>query len=177
MPMWGGAEMRRSHASRTSERIPLTIYYPEQGRISGRSGEALRWYDQSNLSSKGSTMSYFPGMQKGNLDSVKSDAHGKIKKETVTLQGVSVTRVTFDVGAKWSNDLKDYAGTDSCQLPHVALVLSGTLRVVMDDGSQQDFSRNDVMLLPPGHDAWSVGNEPCVFVEFSRGNDYYAGDH
>jgi hypothetical protein len=82
-------------------------------------------------------MSYFPGMQKGNLDSVKSDAHGKIKKETVTLQGVSVTRVTFDVGAKWSNDLKDYAGTDSCQLPHVALVLSGTLRVVMDDGSNK----------------------------------------
>jgi hypothetical protein len=107
----------------------------------------------------------------------KSDAHGKIKKQTVTLQGVSVTRVTFDVGAKWSNDLKEYAGTDSCQLPHVALVLSGTLRVVMDDGSQQDFSTNDVMLLPPGHDAWSVGNEPCVFVEFSRGNDYYAGDH
>jgi hypothetical protein len=48
----------------------------------------------------------------------------------------------------------------------------------MDDGSEQDFSKNDVMLLlPPGHDAWSVGNEPCVFVEFSRGNDYYAGDH
>jgi hypothetical protein len=85
---------------------------------------------------------------------------GKIKKETVLLQGVSVTRVTFDVGAKWSNDLKQYAGTNSCQLPHVALVLSGTLRVVMDDGSQQDFSKNDVMLLPPGHDAWSVGNEP-----------------
>jgi hypothetical protein len=59
---------------------------------------------------KESIMSYFPGMQKGNLDSVKSDAHGRIKKETVALQGVSVTRVTFDVGAKWSNDLKDYAG-------------------------------------------------------------------
>ena len=111
------------------------------------------------------------GMQKGNLDSVTADAHGKIKKETVVLQGVSVTRVTFDIGAKWSNDLKEYAGTNSCQLPHVALVLSGTLRVVMDDGSQQDFSKNDVMLLPPGHDAWSVGSEPCVFVEFSRGNE------
>src|SRR5260370_7558749 len=92
---------------------------------------------------------YFPGMQKGNLDSVKSDAHGRIKKETVSLQGVSVTRVTFDVGAKWSNDLKDYAGTDSCKLPHVALVLSGTLRVVMDDGSHQHSSKNDMMLLPP----------------------------
>jgi hypothetical protein len=82
---------------------------------------------------------------------------------------------TFDVGAKWSNDLKEYAETSSCQLPHVAVVLSGTLRVVMDDGSQQDFSKNDVMFLPPAHDAWSVRNEPCVFVEFSRSNDFYAG--
>ena len=78
-------------------------------------------------------MSYFPGMQKGNLDAVKADEHGKIKKETVVLEGVSVTRVTFDVSAKWSNDLKEFAGTNSCQLPHVALVLSRTLRVVMDE--------------------------------------------
>ena len=63
-------------------------------------------------------MSYHQGMQKGNLDSVKADEHGKIKKETVDLKGVSVTRVTFDVGAKWSADLKGYAGTNSCQLPH-----------------------------------------------------------
>src|ERR1700751_1517415 len=122
-------------------------------------------------------MSFSPAMQKGSFDLVRLDHHGKIKKETVTLEGVSVTRVTFGVGAKWSQDLKEYAGTESCQLPHVALVLSGTLRVVMEDGSQQDFSKNDVMLLPPGHDAWCVGNEPCVFVEFSRGNDYYTGEH
>ena len=51
-------------------------------------------------------MSYFPGMQKGNLDSVEADEHGKIKKQTVALEGVSVTRVTFDVGARWSTDLK-----------------------------------------------------------------------
>jgi hypothetical protein len=118
-------------------------------------------------------MSYDPNMQKGSLDAAEADHHGKIKKETVELNGVSVTRVTFDVGARWSQDLKDYAGTHSCQLPHVALVLAGTLRVVMDDGAQEDFSRNEVMLLPPGHDAWTVGDEPCVFVEFSRGNDYY----
>lgn len=77
------------------------------------------------------------------------------------------------VGAKWSEDLKDYAGTCSCVLPHVALVLSGTLKVVMDDGAEEEFSKNDVMLLPPGHDAWSVGDVPCTFIEFSRGNDYY----
>jgi hypothetical protein len=112
-------------------------------------------------------------MQKGSFDAVRPDRHGKITKETVALEGVSVTRVTFGVGAKWSQDLKEYAGTESCQLPHVAIVLSGTLHVVMDDGSAEDFSKNNVMLLPPGHDAWTVGNEPCVFVEFSRGNDYY----
>ncbi|PCM43901.1 hypothetical protein [Marinobacter sp. ANT_B65] len=118
-------------------------------------------------------MSYFPEMQKGNLDDMQAESHGRIKKETVELNGVSVTRVTFDVGAKWSEDLKDYAGTCSCVLPHVALVLSGTLKVVMDDGAEEEFSKNDVMLLPPGHDAWSVGDVPCTFIEFSRGNDYY----
>ncbi len=124
-------------------------------------------------------MNYYPYMQKGNLDQVPTDAHGSIKKETVSLKGVSVTRVTFDVGARWSKDLKAYAGTASCQLPHVSLVLAGTLRVVMDDGSEEDFSKNDVMLLPPGHDAWTVGDEPCVFVEFSQGNNYYCSsvDH
>jgi hypothetical protein len=82
--------------------------------------------------------------------------------------------VTFDVGARWSTDLKSYAGTDSCQLPHVAVVQAGTLHVVMDDGSEEDFSAGEVMLLPPGHDAWTVGDEPCTFIEFSRGNDYFA---
>jgi hypothetical protein len=55
---------------------------------------------------KGDLDELLPRMQKGNLDSIVPDEHGKIKKQTVTLQDVSVTRVAFDVGAKWSNDLK-----------------------------------------------------------------------
>jgi hypothetical protein len=70
--------------------------------------------------------------------------------------------------------LKGYAGTSSRELPHFAIVLSGTLHVMMDNGSAEDFSKNDVTLLPPGHDAWTVGDELCVFVEFSRGNDLYS---
>jgi quercetin dioxygenase-like cupin family protein len=112
-------------------------------------------------------------MQKGNLDAVERDVHGRISKESVELEGVTVTRVTFSPGARWSSDLKPYAGTESCELPHVAIVLQGALRVQMDDGFEEEFSRNDVMLLPPGHDAWAVGDEPAVFVEFSRGNDVY----
>ena len=55
----------------------------------------------------------------------------------------------------------------------MALVVAGTLAVRMADGSSEEFSAGDVMLLPPGHDAWSVGDQACRFVEFSRGNDYY----
>ena len=72
-----------------------------------------------------------------------------------------------------TKSLKAYAGTHSCALPHVAMVLQGTLRVVMDDGSKEDFSAGEMMLLPPGHDAWCVGKTACIFVEFSQGNNYY----
>jgi hypothetical protein len=113
-------------------------------------------------------------MQKASFDTVPPDVHGGISKRTAHLDNIDVTRVTFDVGARWSTDLKSHAGTDSCQLPHVAVVQAGTLHVVMDDGSEDEFSAGEVMLLPPGHDAWTVGDEPCTFVEFSRGNDYYA---
>lgn len=114
-------------------------------------------------------------MQKKNLNQAdEANAHGGIQKETVKLDTLTVTRVTFGVGASWSEDLKEYAGTESCELPHVAHVISGRLKVLMDDGSEEVFGSEDVMMLPPGHDAWTVGEEPCVFVEFSAGNDYYA---
>ena len=116
-------------------------------------------------------------MQKAHLDSAARDVHGKISKQTVELDGVKVTRVRFDVGAQWSADLKEYAGTESCLLPHVAYVLSGRIMIRMDDGSEEEFRTGDVMMLPPGHDAWTVGDEPCDFIEFSQGNDYYDALH
>ncbi len=114
-----------------------------------------------------------PAMQKARLADVRADAPGLITKKSAELDGGAVTKVTFQAGARWSKDLKAYAGTDLCELPHVALVTAGTLRVVLSDGSQEDFSAGDVILLPPGHDAWTVGEQACTFVEFSKGNDYY----
>jgi hypothetical protein len=81
--------------------------------------------------------------------------------------------VTSQAGARWSEDLNAHAGTGLCELPHVAPVMAGTLRVVLGDGSQQDFPAGDVMLLPQGHDAWTVGDRACTLVEFSKGNDYH----
>jgi AhpD family alkylhydroperoxidase len=116
-------------------------------------------------------------MQKGNLDAAERKVVGKVTKQVVALDGVTVTRVTYEAGAKWSKDVKPQAGTESCQLPHVAMVLSGVFRVQMDDGSVQDFGKNDIMMLPAGHDAWVIGDEPGVFVEFSSGTDYYTAEH
>ena len=101
--------------------------------------------------------------------------HGRISKRTAQLDGVSVTEVTFGVGARWSEDLKEYAGTESCELPHVAVVVEGTLHVASTTDRRRTTRPGDVMLLPPGHDAWTVGDVPARFVEFSRGNDYYSG--
>ncbi len=117
---------------------------------------------------------YNPSMQKASLTSIESDVHGLISKRTAELDGLSVTEVTFEPGARWSTDLKAYAGTELCELPHVAVVLDGRLAVQMADGSSEEFVAGDVMLLPPGHDAWSVGEQACRFVEFSRGNDYFS---
>ncbi len=113
-------------------------------------------------------------MQRARLDNVTPDVYGNIMKQTETLDGVTVTKVTFKPGAKWSVDLKEKAGTDSCRIPHVAYVIEGGITIQMDDGSVETFSEGDVMMLPPGHDAWTDGEIPCVFVEFSHGADYYS---
>ena len=53
------------------------------------------------------------------------------------------------------------------------LIDRGRLHVVMDDGAEEEFGPGDIMMLPPGHDAWAVGDEPCVFIEFTAGTNYY----
>ena len=119
---------------------------------------------------------YLQEMQKENIDNAKPEIHGKISKQVVELDAVTAIKVTFHPGAKWSSDLKEYAGTDSCLLPHVAYVISGSIHIVMDDGSEDTFSKGDIMMLPPGHDAWTVGDEPCEFIQFTQGDNYYT-DH
>lgn len=119
-------------------------------------------------------MPYFPEVQNSTLAEIEPTQYGRISKRTASLNGVEVTEVTFHAGSKWSEDLKTFAGTDLCELPHVAYVIAGVLGVEDQSGKVTEFSAGDAMLLPPGHDAWAVGDVDCRFVEFSRGNDYYA---
>jgi len=112
-------------------------------------------------------------MQSKNLskpDNVRSFAHGKV--ELVKLGGVSFGRATLQPGWKWSTCVKPIAQTKSCEAAHLQYHVSGRLHVLMDDGSAQEFGPGEVSLLPPGHDAWVVGNEPVVVIDISGMTEY-----
>jgi hypothetical protein len=116
------------------------------------------------------------GMQKKNLsqpDETRKFPSGLL--EVVTLGGVTFGRGTFQPGWKWSTSVKPIVNTKSCEAPHLQYHVSGRLRVVMDDGSEAEFGPGDVSLLPPGHDAWVVGNEPVVVIDVSGMANYAKG--
>ena len=86
--------------------------------------------------------------------------------DLVKVGGATVGRAVLEPGWRWSTSIKPLAKTKSCEAPHFQYHISGVLHVVMDDGSEFDCRPGDVSLLPPGHDAWVVGNEPAVVVDF-----------
>ncbi len=87
---------------------------------------------------------------------------------------ITVSRLTLQPGWRWSNDVRPLAETDSCMVHHKGVTLSGRLHVVMDDGTELELGPDDVSDIPPGHDAWVVGDEPWVGVDFSDDMATYA---
>jgi quercetin dioxygenase-like cupin family protein len=98
------------------------------------------------------------------------DAKGKL--ELVNLESGPVGRARFEPGWKWSKHVKPIAKTESCQAAHMGYFVSGRMKVVMDDGQEAEFGPGDLMVCPPGHDAWIVGNEPCVVIDWQGVADY-----
>ena len=97
---------------------------------------------------------------------------GTGQPELVNVEGGAVGRATFLPGWKWSEHVKPIAKTDSCQAPHVGYFISGRMKIVMDDGEEMDFGPGDFMSAAPGHDAWIVGDEPCVVIDWQGFADY-----
>ena len=95
----------------------------------------------------------------------------KIKVESVTIDGFKIQRDTAEPGWQWSKHIKPVIGGDSCQLNHVLCVLSGKLHVKMNNGKEEEYGPGDVGVIPPGHDGWNTGNEPLVWLEFSRSTE------
>ena len=89
--------------------------------------------------------------------------HGHM--DVITLGDFTLGRGRFEPGWRWSNDVKPIAGTDSCQVRHTGICLSGRMTVRSDDGSELEIAPGDVVVLEPGHDAWTVGDEPCILLD------------
>jgi mannose-6-phosphate isomerase-like protein (cupin superfamily) len=73
----------------------------------------------------------------------------------------------LEPGRSWKKCVKPIVNTNSCQAAHTQYFVSGRLKVVMDDGAEEEFGPDDTAIIPPGHNAWVVGNEPVVSIDFT----------
>lgn len=96
----------------------------------------------------------------------------KTKVEILMIDGKKLMRNKFEPGWKWSVHVKPTTGNDSCQLHHLLYGISGNLKAVMTDGTEIEVGPGDVANIPPGHDAWVIGDEPVI--QFDAGSAIYA---
>lgn len=106
-------------------------------------------------------------------DEVRDVPKGKI--ELVNIGGGQVGRFTLQPGWRWSEHVKPMVGTDHCEAPHFQYHVSGVLHVKMADGTEFDAKPGDVTALPSGHDAWVVGKEPVVTIDWCGASNYARG--
>ena len=97
---------------------------------------------------------------------------GKGEAAVVSVAGHGVAKATFEPGWRWSNNVKPIAGTDSCEVSHLGYCVSGSMKVAMDDGSEQEIKAGDVFAIPPGHDAEVTSDEACVMLDFGQIDEY-----
>ena len=99
--------------------------------------------------------------------------HGEIS--LVNLTEFTVGRADLRPGWRWSTDAQPLTGTDTCPGTHRSYVVSGRLHVAMSDGRELELRPGDAHLVGPGHDAWVVGDEPCVTIDFIPTGDTVSG--
>jgi len=98
--------------------------------------------------------------------------HGYLETVNVT-PDIQIGRATLEPGWKWSEDVKPIAQTPSCQAEHNGYVVSGSLTIKMDDGQESvNLNAGDAFHIPPGHDAWVTGNQPCIVLDFTGVKEY-----
>jgi quercetin dioxygenase-like cupin family protein len=98
----------------------------------------------------------------------------KTRVDVVRLGQTTAARFAFEPGWRWSDCVKPVVGTDSCQVRHVGVVQSGRLAVQHEDGTEAEVGAGEAYVIEPGHDAWVVGDEPFVALEFeSRSAEEY----
>ncbi|MGD0167693.1 MAG: cupin domain-containing protein [Gaiellaceae bacterium] len=103
-------------------------------------------------------------------DEIREFPHGRA--EILNVGGSDVGRLVLEPGWRWSNDVKPIAGTELCEAPHFQYHVSGRLAIRMSDGTELIAEPGDITSLPSGHDAWVLGEEPVVVVDWYGASNY-----
>ena len=106
-------------------------------------------------------------------DETRTFERGQV--DLVDIAGTQIGRLTLQPGWRWSEHVKPMAGTDLCEAPHFQYHVQGTLRIRMADGTEFDARPGDVTALPQGHDAWVIGDEPVVVIDWWGASNYAKG--
>ena len=106
----------------------------------------------------------------GSPDETREFSNGRA--EILQVGDSEIGRLVLEPGWRWSNDVKPIANTDSCQAPHFQYHVSGQLAIRMDDGTEFIAGPGDITSLPAGHDAWVVGDEAVVVVDWFGASNY-----
>ena len=115
------------------------------------------------------------GVEARNFDSPdETRAPDKTKAEIVRMGGTTVARFTLQPGWRWSECIKPIVGTEKCQIHHVGVVQSGRMHVEHEDGSEAEITAGQTYVIEPGHDAWIVGDEEAVLIDWGPSAAKYA---
>ncbi|MFD3872467.1 cupin domain-containing protein [Streptomyces sp. NPDC058623] len=115
------------------------------------------------------------GLVRRNFDSADEtrpfrDGTGRL--DLLMTNGGPVGRAVFEPGWHWTEHVGPLVGTDRCTASHTGYVVSGRMKIVMNDGESTEYGAGDFMEVAPGHDAWVVGDEACVVLDWTGFGDY-----
>jgi hypothetical protein len=103
-------------------------------------------------------------------DEIREFPRGRV--ELLKVGGSDIGRLVLQPGWRWYEHVKPIAGTELCEAPHFQYHVAGTLHVEMADGTAFDVTPGQVTALPSGHDAWVVGDEPVILVDWWGASNY-----
>jgi len=106
----------------------------------------------------------------GTPDETREFPRGSLR--LVKIGDAEIGLLTLEPGWRWSEHVKPIAGTELCEAPHFQYHVQGTLQIVMADGSEFTARAGDVTALPQGHDAWVVGDEPVIAIDWYGASNY-----
>jgi hypothetical protein len=107
----------------------------------------------------------------GPLEGADHRVVGGVEIDVVRVGAARMQRVVYPPGYRWSTNLKPVVGTEQCMHGHVGMLVRGRMEGQFADGCRFAYASPQFVVLEPGHDAWVVGDERAVFIQFDHERD------